>query len=207
MKHQEQRQGEDPERRPLLLPNQPVTAAALDPTSTSARAQEARRRRILIIICKSIVAANFAILLSYAPQLAILESLICRDLCAAAAIPGTMHNSGEPATANTDYSPPPTETSSQLTWTHSQWWRHRCASLQRCGLISTNVLCILGSFLMASIGRQALQLIVQYASNRFSWSIAGASLVITFRALIKPCSWLSCCLGFRPFLLASVCPP
>ncbi|KAJ5160144.1 uncharacterized protein N7482_007148 [Penicillium canariense] len=41
------------------------------------------------------------------------------------------------------------------------------------------------AFLLASIGRQALQLMVQYASNRFSWSIARASSLITLKGIIN----------------------
>ncbi|KAJ5382218.1 Major facilitator superfamily domain general substrate transporter [Penicillium concentricum] len=50
---------------------------------------------------------------------------------------------------------------------------------------STNLFCTVGAFLLASIGRQALQLIVQYASNRFSWSIARASSLITLKGIIN----------------------
>jgi hypothetical protein len=51
--------------------------------------------------------------------------------------------------------------------------------------VSLNMGCILGAFLLASIGRQALQLIIQYASKRFSWSIARASSLITFKGIIN----------------------
>ncbi|OGE54468.1 hypothetical protein PENARI_c006G08958 [Penicillium arizonense] len=50
---------------------------------------------------------------------------------------------------------------------------------------SANLFCTVGAFLLASIGRQALQLIVQYASNRFSWSIARASSLITLKGIIN----------------------
>ncbi|RAK98755.1 MFS general substrate transporter [Aspergillus ibericus CBS 121593] len=50
---------------------------------------------------------------------------------------------------------------------------------------NVNLICIVSSFLLASIGRQALQLTIQYASNRFSWSIAGASYLITVKGLIN----------------------
>ncbi|KAJ5158044.1 Major facilitator superfamily domain general substrate transporter, partial [Penicillium coprophilum] len=50
---------------------------------------------------------------------------------------------------------------------------------------NVNLFCTVGAFLLASIGRQALQLIVQYASNRFSWSIARASSLITLKGIIN----------------------
>ncbi|KAJ5965379.1 major facilitator superfamily domain-containing protein [Penicillium waksmanii] len=40
-------------------------------------------------------------------------------------------------------------------------------------------------FLLASISRQALQLIIPYASKRFSWSIARASFLITLKGIIN----------------------
>ncbi|GJP90785.1 hypothetical protein AlacWU_03684 [Aspergillus niger] len=73
-----------------------------------------------------------------------------------------------------------------------------------------NLICIVCSFLLASIGRQALQLIIQYASRRFSWSIAGASYLITVKGLInlltllvllpKLSDWLRRHLSFSPVL-------
>ncbi|CAI7613203.1 unnamed protein product [Penicillium glandicola] len=50
---------------------------------------------------------------------------------------------------------------------------------------SPNVFYTVGAFLLASIGRQALQLIVLYASTRFSWSIAQASSLITLKGVIN----------------------
>ncbi|KAJ5188096.1 Major facilitator superfamily domain general substrate transporter [Penicillium cf. griseofulvum] len=50
---------------------------------------------------------------------------------------------------------------------------------------SANLFYTVGAFLLASIGRQALQLIVQYASNRFSWSIARASSLIALKGVIN----------------------
>jgi hypothetical protein len=50
---------------------------------------------------------------------------------------------------------------------------------------SANLFYTVGAFLLASIGRQALQLIVQYASNRFAWSIARASSLITLKGVIN----------------------
>ncbi|GKZ22856.1 hypothetical protein AbraIFM66951_004980 [Aspergillus brasiliensis] len=75
---------------------------------------------------------------------------------------------------------------------------------------SVNLICIVCSFLLASIGRQALQLIIQYASRRFSWSIASASYLITVKGLInlltllvllpKLSDWLRRHLSFSPVL-------
>jgi MFS family permease len=61
----------DDERQPLLI-NQPPSQSKHD----LLQANKARRS-ILILICISIVAADFGFLLSYAPQIQILESLIC----------------------------------------------------------------------------------------------------------------------------------
>lgn len=50
---------------------------------------------------------------------------------------------------------------------------------------NANLFCTVGAFLLASIGRQALQLMVQYASSRFSWSIARTSSLITLKGIIN----------------------
>ena len=47
------------------------------------------------------------------------------------------------------------------------------------------MICIIGAFFLANIGRQALQLIIQYASKRFSWSFARASLLTTLKGIIN----------------------
>jgi len=93
--------------------------------------------------------------------------------------------------------------STDRSWRHVRWWKKQWESLRHGSLMRIDVLCVLGSFLMASVGRQALQLIVQYASKRFSWSIAGASLVINFKALVNLVAlalllpWLSSVLSRR----------
>jgi hypothetical protein len=63
-----------------------------------------------------------------------------------------------------------------------QWNRIRNGSMTSW---SASLFCTIGAFLFASIGRQALQLIVQYASNRFSWSIARASSLITLKGIVN----------------------
>lgn len=45
-------------------------------------------------------------------------------------------------------------------------------------------------FLLANISNQALQLIIPYASKRFSWCIARASLLITLKGIINPVTLL-----------------
>lgn len=50
-------------------------------------------------------------------------------------------------------------------------------------LNSTNI-CILVAFFFASIGKQALQLTIQYASIRFGWSVAEATLLIPLKGII-----------------------
>ncbi|OOQ84586.1 MFS transporter [Penicillium brasilianum] len=48
-----------------------------------------------------------------------------------------------------------------------------------------NMAFVVLTFLLASIGKQAFQLIIPYASKRFSWSIARASFLITLKGTIN----------------------
>ncbi|KAL2829492.1 major facilitator superfamily domain-containing protein [Aspergillus cavernicola] len=48
-----------------------------------------------------------------------------------------------------------------------------------------NMVYIVCTFLLASIGRQALQLVIPYASKRFSWSIPRASFLVTLKGIIN----------------------
>ncbi|KAB8257987.1 major facilitator superfamily domain-containing protein [Aspergillus pseudonomiae] len=70
-------------------------------------------------------------------------------------------------------------------WKHtvSEYWKH----LQGAGGNGwdLNMAYIVGTFLLASIGKQALQLIIPYASNRFMWSIPRASFLVTFKGVIN----------------------
>ncbi|KAF2124112.1 MFS general substrate transporter [Dothidotthia symphoricarpi CBS 119687] len=50
--------------------------------------------------------------------------------------------------------------------------------------LNTNVVLIISSFFFASIGKQALQLVVQYASVRFNWSISSASFFVTLKGIV-----------------------
>lgn len=292
--------GWDPEgplsERTPLLPDQPrPRQAPPKPATTPSKA----RRRIFVLICISIVAADFGALLSYAPQLEILEELAVRLICWWHAIlptraiwlaPLFQTMGGGPQVATsmayaivTDLFPAsdraniffiigaaiiigeilagplsalmilwtpwlpmslglllqvgafmaaasiletmPGQTTTRVlvdehgrkmavsalkslestdrSWRHVRWWKKQWESLRHGSLMRIDVLCVLGSFLMASVGRQALQLIVQYASKRFSWSIAGASLVINFKALVNLVAlalllpWLSSVLSRR----------
>ncbi|KID74511.1 MFS efflux pump atnC [Metarhizium brunneum] len=56
--------------------------------------------------------------------------------------------------------------------------------------VMMNILLVTASFLMASIGREALQFVVQYASKKFSWTIAQSSLLITIKGVINLLSLL-----------------
>lgn len=51
--------------------------------------------------------------------------------------------------------------------------------------MGSNVLYAILSFLFASIGGLALQFVIQYASKRFGWSIARASLLVTIKGIIN----------------------
>jgi hypothetical protein len=48
-----------------------------------------------------------------------------------------------------------------------------------------NMAFVVLTFLLASIGKQAFQLIIPYASKRFSWSIARASFLITLKGTVN----------------------
>ncbi|KAM7187475.1 MFS general substrate transporter [Rhypophila sp. PSN 637] len=52
-------------------------------------------------------------------------------------------------------------------------------------LLKRNVSSLVISVLFASVGRQAVQLIVQYASKRFNWTIALSSCIVAFKALVN----------------------
>ncbi|CAO2650498.1 Nn.00g017900.m01.CDS01 [Neocucurbitaria sp. VM-36] len=49
---------------------------------------------------------------------------------------------------------------------------------------SSSVIYILVAFIFASIGKQAVQLIIQYASVHFRWSIAKAALLIPLKGIV-----------------------
>lgn len=67
--------------------------------------------------------------------------------------------------------------------TVSQYWHHvRNTHLKGWDF---NMAFIVLTFLLASISRQAMQLIIPYASKRFSWSIARASFLITLKGIIN----------------------
>lgn len=67
--------------------------------------------------------------------------------------------------------------------TLSEYWHHvRNTHLKGWDL---NMAFIVLTFLLASISRQAMQLIIPYASKRFSWSIARASFLITLKGIIN----------------------
>ncbi|OJJ72219.1 hypothetical protein ASPBRDRAFT_75463 [Aspergillus brasiliensis CBS 101740] len=115
---------------------------------------------------------------------------------------------GEDDQHHTDDSAPTQYSPGRLFSTlHKQWNQARGITINA---RSVNLICIVCSFLLSSIGRQALQLIIQYASRRFSWSIAGASYLITVKGLInlltllvllpKISDWLRRHLSFSPVL-------
>ncbi|KAG8160879.1 hypothetical protein KVR01_009143 [Diaporthe batatas] len=60
-------------------------------------------------------------------------------------------------------------------------------AIPRCqpGGLSSNTLCAILSFLFASIGGLPLQFVIQYASKRFGWTIARASLLVTIKGIIN----------------------
>lgn len=64
-------------------------------------------------------------------------------------------------------------------------WLSRLAKSMRQIRLNTNTICVVIAFLVASIGRQAVTLIIQYASSRFNWSIARASFLITLKGIIN----------------------
>lgn len=65
----------------------------------------------------------------------------------------------------------------------SEYWEHiRTTHMKGWDF---NIAFIVLTFLVASISKQALQLIIPYASKRFSWSIARASFLITLKGVIN----------------------
>lgn len=55
---------------------------------------------------------------------------------------------------------------------------------------SANISCIVATLLMATVGTPPLPLMIQYASNRFSWSIARSSFIIALKGIINLVSLL-----------------
>ncbi|KAF5861515.1 hypothetical protein ETB97_012841 [Aspergillus alliaceus] len=52
-------------------------------------------------------------------------------------------------------------------------------------ILNMNMVCVALAFTLGGIGRQALQLIIQYASKCFSWSFSRASLVIALKGIVN----------------------
>jgi hypothetical protein len=88
------------------------------------------------------------------------------------------------------------------------YWKHiRTTHMEGWDL---NMAFIVFTFLLASISKQALQLIIPYASKRFSWSIARASFLITLKGVInlvtlllilpRLSTWLSRQMSWSPVL-------
>ncbi|KAH7016860.1 MFS transporter [Ilyonectria destructans] len=136
-----------------------------------------------------------ALLMSWSPWIPSLAALGCQlfGLLAASWLPETQPPSttGDivdmPCDANGNGTSAsgqdPDHSSGGSNWTDSWAWRWEKAEGRK--LLNPNMLFVVGAFLMASIGRQAVQLIVQYASQRFEWSIARASLLITIKGVIN----------------------
>ena len=51
--------------------------------------------------------------------------------------------------------------------------------------VISNVLLVATSYLMASMSRGAVQLVIQYASKKFSWTVAKSSLLVTIKGIIN----------------------
>jgi hypothetical protein len=58
-------------------------------------------------------------------------------------------------------------------------------SIIRSEFFSISIFCILGSYLLTTVGKSAQTLFIQYASKRFAWSYGTAGLTITFMAVGK----------------------
>lgn len=77
MSHLRRTDSEEPrERDPLLAEH---NGTILAPETATQNMLASKRTRILILLCVSIVAADFGNYLAYAPQLAIFESIICQQ--------------------------------------------------------------------------------------------------------------------------------
>lgn len=73
---------------------------------------------------------------------------------------------------------------SKLSATIMQFWPNFGKDRRRLQIVS-NMLLVTGSFFLASIGREALQFVIQFASKKFAWTIAQASLLITIKGAIN----------------------
>lgn len=135
-----------------------------------------------------------AFLMSWTPWLPLMVGYffeIAAFLATLIGVPETLHApKPQPETIIEDgYETPPPESAPS---DQKSNWRRTCirrweAVKNHTAVIhqSANMICIALAFMMASIGRQSLQLVIQYASKRFQWSIAEASYLISLKGTIN----------------------
>ena len=73
----------------------------------------------------------------------------------------------------------------QALWSFIQLATTQILRMKLLILGNRNILAITAAFFSATAGQQALKLILQYASKRFSWSMGEASLILSLKGIIN----------------------
>ena len=73
----------------------------------------------------------------------------------------------------------------QALWPFIQLTTKQILRIKQFILGNRNVLAMTAAFFSATAGQQALKLILQYASKRFSWSMGEASLILSLKGIIN----------------------
>ncbi|KAL6854815.1 hypothetical protein ACO1O0_005942 [Amphichorda felina] len=133
-----------------------------------------------------------ALAMSWTPWFPFLAGLAVESLglMTALIVPETMPaNPTQPTDSNSQQaSLEPPESPTPANW--MQRLKQKCLSLRQHAhghqvKVIVNVLLVIASFLLASIGNEAVRFVVQYASKKFSWDVARSSLLITIKGIIN----------------------
>jgi hypothetical protein len=151
------------------------------------------RLSAIILLGELLATPSSALAMSWTPWFPLLAGVAFEfiGLAAAFAVPETMParpRQEAPLVVLSDDQEESQETRKDVFSTRSllRKWSHFRGN----GKLMLNMLLVTTSFLMASIGREALQFVVQYASKKFFWTIAQSSLLITIKAVINLLSLL-----------------
>ncbi|SMY21065.1 unnamed protein product [Zymoseptoria tritici ST99CH_1A5] len=113
-------------------------------------------------------------------------SLIVLGASIAGLLPETMSVSSPSACPALATHIPEGEVSAPL-GTKSTWMntvKSRIQNMRTSKSIPSNIICMLAAFALGHTAPQSVQLVVQYASLRFSWSIAQAGLLLTLKSIV-----------------------